>query len=192
MPPLTELIFTGERLTLVLHVPMLGEVSMRLLNPYSAYPGDIEVRVSGSTSVLHGFADRGARCAKTSAFSASVGYLTLSTGKALLLHGLFRVLALDCAGMVREVLALNRSATDDRGFYRPFRIQEWSESFVLLYEGGIARFSEEGSCLWHTELKWDDLLVRSDTRGYWFQNEHVHSGQEWLVRLEDGGVEDMG
>lgn len=56
-------------------------------------------------------------------------------------------------------IRLNRSSTDDRGFYRV----QWMESGELLlciYEGGVITFAAGGRTLWHQPKRWDDVFVR--------------------------------
>lgn len=171
----------------VIEVTGIDLVELTLFNPTKDTPGDIVMVVGNTTMLLNKFSARENYDRKTNSYPASIGYLYFNVVyPILLIFGLYKIVCIKSGNIVEEALLLNRSDKDDQGFFTSFDIHEYEEFFIVRYESGLARFSYDGHCDWHTFLKCDDFLVRAESERLVFENEHIENGKEWFIQLSDG------
>lgn len=94
------------------------------------------------------------------------------------------------AGTRRDLLRLHRDASRDTG-YDSARLVVSGNALLVLYERGCARIANDLTVLWHTELTWNDTLVRinEDQIYYWSEFANVNGSSfagEFSVDLRTG------
>lgn len=150
-------------------------------------PFDLSLRAFGRDQLYVGFA----QCAvgeKTASLVGEVKIAFQGEGQeCVAIVGLDRVLFVDIpAASVREVLRLYRENIDDRGFYR-MQLHPLENSFVINYEGGVARVDDSGQVVWHRKMAWDDVFVRVEGTMLVFRN--VSNTTDFHVSIATGSTQ---
>jgi hypothetical protein len=87
---------------------------------------------------------------------------------------------------INEILSLYRKPSDDQGFYQ-LNLQPSKDGFLLIYEGGAARVSEDGYVVWHRQLAWDDIYRRTDDELIYYSSEFGEfAPDDWAISIADG------
>jgi hypothetical protein len=101
--------------------------------------------------------------------------------------GLWEVLFINVQTKTLEIiLKLNRTESDDRGFYF-LKILTLKDAFLIIYESGIARISNNGKIKFHRSLRWDDIYCKTDENYIYYSSEHLKN-EDWRVNIKNGEI----
>ncbi|HZH17773.1 MAG TPA: hypothetical protein VE057_25700 [Archangium sp.] len=85
-------------------------------------------------------------------------------------------------GHVNARIDLNRSSSEDSGFYRQ-QFLETRQGFVGIYESGVLAFKPNGELRWHVRKHWDDEFVGERSGELVFMREEKSS---FVIDLDTG------
>lgn len=91
-------------------------------------------------------------------------------GDSCFVIGAERLLTFRDEGGPPRSIALGRSSADDPGFYS-IEVVTVASLLLLIYEGGVLSFGQDGALLWHIRKHWGDVYAGSTGLSLRFEND---------------------
>lgn len=85
---------------------------------------------------------------------------------------------------INKILSLYRKETEDEGFYW-MDVNTKENYFLIIYESGIAKISNDGNVEWHKSMRWDDIYIKSDEYYLYYSSEY-RDKEEWKLDIITG------